>query len=125
MVDAWGKVPSGILSGNFIEPGDFLECINLHGEYESETLNDTVEVKGKYCQSYFLPNVAALGGSSTSDHQTRAVSVPELYVREHYNAVSVKGSLFDFNSVSITGCSIRRNSGSRHRNLLPVVLFTG
>lgn len=82
MVDAWGKVPSGIFSGNVMEPGDFLECINLHGEYVSATLNDTVEVKGKYCQSYILPGATLLEGSER--HTRKAVSLPELLVSKLY-----------------------------------------
>ena len=31
MIDSWGKLPSGLLSGHLTEPGDFHECINVEG----------------------------------------------------------------------------------------------
>ena len=31
VIDSWGKLPSGILSGHLAEPGDFLECIEAEG----------------------------------------------------------------------------------------------
>ena len=91
MVDAWGKVPSGIFSGNLMEPGDFHECINLYGEYFSEKLNETVEVKGRYCQSYILPTEKLLGGGS--ERQARkAASLKELLVGNHHaNTIDMGG----------------------------------
>lgn len=39
MIDASGKVPSGILEGNLIELGNFQQCINIKHD----------DVTGKYC----------------------------------------------------------------------------
>ena len=63
-----------------MEPGDFHECINLHGEYDSAILNDTVEVKGKYCQSYILPAGNLVGGGNDERRARKAASLTELLV---------------------------------------------
>nr|XP_016931644.1 O-acyltransferase like protein [Drosophila suzukii] len=39
MIDAWGSIPSGILSGNLYDLGNFDECINIEKE----------NIRGKYC----------------------------------------------------------------------------
>ena len=55
MIDAWGKIPSGILSGNVKEPGDFLECINIEARYATEKFEYGFNVSGKYCTTVILP----------------------------------------------------------------------
>lgn len=42
MFDAWGKIPSGLLEGNFNHLGQFDECLSVEGEFQ--------EVSGKYCE---------------------------------------------------------------------------
>ncbi|KAK5642260.1 hypothetical protein RI129_008427 [Pyrocoelia pectoralis] len=44
MYDAMGKLPAGILNGNFIEMGSFDQCINI-----DEIRNDSTRLIGKYC----------------------------------------------------------------------------
>ncbi|KAH8356383.1 hypothetical protein KR084_009551, partial [Drosophila pseudotakahashii] len=39
MIDAWGSIPSGILTGNSYDLGNFDECINIEKE----------NIRGKYC----------------------------------------------------------------------------
>lgn len=41
VVDAWGKLPSGILSGNSFEPGSFSQCFHIE--------RDGIEYKTQYC----------------------------------------------------------------------------
>lgn len=43
MLDASAKLPSGILSGNLNQFGDFDECLSVQGTDQHET------IKGKYC----------------------------------------------------------------------------
>ncbi|KAH8238144.1 hypothetical protein KR032_000126 [Drosophila birchii] len=51
MIDSWGSVPSGILTGNLIDLGNYDECLRI----------DQHSVKGKYCLARFaiLPNAPA------------------------------------------------------------------
>lgn len=37
VVDAWGKIPSGILNGNFYEFGAFPQCFDLKDVQKPET----------------------------------------------------------------------------------------
>ncbi|XP_044743936.1 O-acyltransferase like protein [Chrysoperla carnea] len=45
MYDSSAKIPSGILSGNLNQLGDFDECVNSH--------SDDGEISGQYCLTYF------------------------------------------------------------------------
>ncbi|CAG7823842.1 unnamed protein product [Allacma fusca] len=70
MLDSWGKLPSGILSGNTAAGmlGDFHECVQLKGKYESKDNTGEVNVKGKYCHTVLLPGPALMdlkGGNNT------------------------------------------------------------
>lgn len=42
--DAWGKVPAGLLSGNYFDLGSFDQCIDV--SYYS---NDVGEIAGQHC----------------------------------------------------------------------------
>lgn len=44
MADAWGKLPSGILSGNLYELGNFDQCLSI-----DQFVPDAGTVKGQYC----------------------------------------------------------------------------
>lgn len=46
VIDAWGKIPSGILSGNVYELGQFDECLSTDKPIENE---ETTVLKGQYC----------------------------------------------------------------------------
>ncbi|CAG7675148.1 unnamed protein product, partial [Allacma fusca] len=69
MLDAWGKLPSGILSGNLGMFGDFYECVGIKGKYESKIAGSEVQVKGKYCNTLVLPGpeIMKLIGSGTEE----------------------------------------------------------
>ena len=55
VMDSWGKLPSGIFSGNVMMPGDFLECIHVSSKYKSRSRNETSDIKGSYCSTYLIP----------------------------------------------------------------------
>ncbi|KAH8382734.1 hypothetical protein KR009_004983 [Drosophila setifemur] len=44
MIDSWGYLPSGILTGNFYDFGNYDECLNIHKE-----ISDGNVIRGKYC----------------------------------------------------------------------------
>lgn len=44
MADAWGKLPSGILSGNLYELGNFDQCLSINN-----FVQDAGAIKGQYC----------------------------------------------------------------------------
>lgn len=46
-MDAWGKIPSGMLSGNIIELGNFDQCIAVKHKLGPQPDDDTFE--GQYC----------------------------------------------------------------------------
>lgn len=47
MFDAWGKLPSGILSGNMYEFGNFDQCLEINHEIENVVQNNNFV--GQYC----------------------------------------------------------------------------
>lgn len=47
VIDASGKFPSGILGGNFHEPGDLFQCLGIDAQV------DSYNIKGKYCTVTF------------------------------------------------------------------------
>lgn len=44
MIDAWGKIPSGIMSGNSYALGNFDQCLSIE-----KYVTDAGTVKGQYC----------------------------------------------------------------------------
>ena len=86
MVDAWGKFPSGLLSGHFASPGDFQECVEASGV----GYNDSA-IRGSYCLAYIIPFGAAEGGNDTG--LSRAVSPEELRVQYFAQLIQVKAAL--------------------------------
>ncbi|CAG7725079.1 unnamed protein product [Allacma fusca] len=60
MLDSWGKVPSGFLSGHVQVPGDFHECIQVEGNYSPGPSQSKQLIKGKYCTTYIVPGPALL-----------------------------------------------------------------
>lgn len=51
MFDAWGKLPSGILSGNFFSLGDYDECRKVTSPPPPPASNSTAGlIRGRYCQ---------------------------------------------------------------------------
>lgn len=57
MIDAWGKIPEGILTGHVNSYGDFNECIDIkvsNLEYIEDALSGAREFDGQYCTAYIL-----------------------------------------------------------------------
>lgn len=52
VADAWGKLPSGILSGHIMELGNYDQCLAVRKELEP---NNTFE--GQFCVSYVTAQV--------------------------------------------------------------------
>lgn len=46
MFDAWGKIPSGILYGNFFDRGNFDECLEIRHDSKAQNIGI---IKGQYC----------------------------------------------------------------------------
>lgn len=44
MIDAWGKLPSGILSGNLYEIGNFDQCLEI-----DHSTKNFGQLNGQYC----------------------------------------------------------------------------
>jgi hypothetical protein len=80
MIDAWGKIPEGMLSGHFAVPGDFDECLRVraNGVNISGTLSD---FKGKYCYTGVilpgLPLPLSIGTCYPSSCSTEDYDSPE------------------------------------------------
>ncbi|EDX06872.1 nose resistant to fluoxetine protein 6 [Drosophila simulans] len=45
MIDAWGSIPSGLLTGNSYDLGNFDECLNIR----KEIIDQKRTIQGKYC----------------------------------------------------------------------------
>lgn len=48
MIDASTKIPSGFLSGNIVDLGNFDECISIEEKISVDEKNETM--LGQYCQ---------------------------------------------------------------------------
>lgn len=58
MLDAWAKLPEGILSGHVNALGDFDECLAVRAQ-ASERFQASFQ--GKYCLIYAMPNITGAG----------------------------------------------------------------
>lgn len=73
MIDSWGKLPEGILSGHINTYGDWDECVNLEQE-ESE-------FKGKYCWTYLIPTGLVIAEDKKIHSKAASGSIADLIVR--------------------------------------------
>ncbi|EDV44675.1 uncharacterized protein Dana_GF20203 [Drosophila ananassae] len=57
VIDSWGFLPSGILTGNLIDLGNYDECLSIN-----HAVTSSHSVKGKYCFSRYplAPNISPL-----------------------------------------------------------------
>lgn len=70
MLDSWGRIPSGILSGNLHSFGNFDECLSINRNTESEIIGI---IKGQYClQPITIPNF------NTTQYSVRLGNMPNL-----------------------------------------------
>lgn len=89
MIDAWGKIPEGILSGHVSVHGDFDQCVQV-------TARADASFEGLYCSVYAADYASAMNitpvpptdcsSSSKNDHgkdseTQESVSVGEFFVR--------------------------------------------
>ncbi|KAH8247742.1 hypothetical protein KR038_009247 [Drosophila bunnanda] len=108
MIDSWGSIPSGLLTGNTYDLGNFDECLNI-----KEGISESRVIRGKYC---FLevsfgqllgvnnPKLAALSFNS-------AACFPASCSAAHMNAfVGQLMNLFLNSNITITGMSISDSS---------------
>lgn len=77
MLDSWGKIPSGILLGNFYELGQFDECL------ASSSPATTSHFIGQYCLSRVVVTVRTLDESSLNNftinsHQYKGIDTSRL-----------------------------------------------
>lgn len=69
MIDASAKLPSGILSGNLNQYGDFDECLSVNGEHH--------QINSKYC-------LATIDIKPSNDDQTTDnIRIIDDYIHSH------------------------------------------
>jgi hypothetical protein len=79
VVDSWGKIPEGILSGHLNSLGDWDECVGVR----SPSVSDEASFRGSYCFTYLLPASAVSTRLDQLKQNTfrKAVSPIDLIVR--------------------------------------------
>lgn len=70
VVDAWGKIPSGILDGNLIELGSFSECFHIERNNEP--------YKSKYCTAKLSFDLKGMPASRSDQSSMNNVFIPNL-----------------------------------------------
>lgn len=76
MIDAWGKIPEGILSGHVNSFGDFDECLGIL----SAVVEEESEFRGRYCDVWLLPGARNNNSRFQTSSAREAVTIPELVV---------------------------------------------
>lgn len=70
MLDAWGKFPSGIFSGNFHEFGAFSQCFNITRKEEL--------YKTQYCLGHLTLNVDGWLQQTSHQHIKQVLNTPNI-----------------------------------------------
>ncbi|XP_037961082.1 O-acyltransferase like protein-like [Teleopsis dalmanni] len=99
-IDAWGKVPAGILYGNTVEMGNFGECLSI-----SATLDKDESITGKYC----LSNVRFITkeGFRNKTNVNVGICIPQTCTAEKFNEV-FKAHFSDIQlSISEKDCKVQ------------------
>ncbi|XP_043067645.1 nose resistant to fluoxetine protein 6-like [Drosophila bipectinata] len=94
MLDSWGKFPSGVLTGNSYDLGNFDECLNTEL---------TGAIRGKYCFLKVVPDY--LLGTETGMEINIATCLPSSCRASHINNFFRKILAFN-NTYSISGIDI-------------------
>lgn len=91
VVDSWGKLPEGMLSGHVNSYGDYDECVGVEVDDDRGTSEGGGNAKfsGQYCWTYIIPGSLAAeeGGQAKGDFNDdristrKAGSVDDLLVR--------------------------------------------
>ena len=71
MIDAWGKIPSGILRGNTFELGNYDQCVEI--KHESKKIGN---IQGQYCLADIIlqSNLVPASSNNTSSFTKTDVS---------------------------------------------------
>ena len=64
MIDSWGKIPEGILSGHVNSFGDWDECVNARANLN---LIENSKFQGQYCWTYLFPDLGQSEKGSFKD----------------------------------------------------------
>lgn len=76
VLDSWGKLPSGVFSGNFYEFGDFAECLNIHR-------NGTL-YKAQYCLEELILQLDGFTPASRSNEfNVNNFNIPNVFQTEN------------------------------------------
>lgn len=94
MIDAWGKIPEGILSGHLNAIGDFDECIEidvkdlkiLNKEYSSISTS----FEGRYCTAYIADYNSSMTAAGRLESSTEEDAIKVLTGNGVKKAVSVE-----------------------------------
>lgn len=71
VLDSWAKFPSGIMSGNTFEFGEFTQCLHIQRNDE--------QYKTRYCLAQLTVDVGNLSLASTSGQfRMRDVNIPNI-----------------------------------------------
>lgn len=96
MVDAWGKMPSGILAGNLYELGNFDQCLSI-----DKAMVDAPRIRGQYCLAGLTMNVSNIDELSRTDlfagHYTSGLNdkgIPRLHLKQS-SAIKYNGNISD------------------------------
>ncbi|CAL8135130.1 unnamed protein product [Orchesella dallaii] len=88
MIDAWGKIPEGLLSGHINVLGDFDECLAVR----SPVGNDNADpFQGKYCLIYTIPKIDA-GLDQTQDSKPGPVHKGERSIENLLKLLTIVGN---------------------------------
>lgn len=94
MIDAWGKIPEGILAGHTSSYGDFDECVQIEVtglKYIGQVLSKSRQFDGLYCSAMIIDYNTAMSmtpvpveAKLTSNNNTvqEAVSLEEFLVKK-------------------------------------------
>lgn len=72
VVDAWGKLPSGILDGNLYELGAFSECFHIIRNGET--------YKARYCMGQLVFDLKSILGSKSHQYNVNTLfpNIPQM-----------------------------------------------
>ncbi|KAH8241180.1 hypothetical protein KR032_001439 [Drosophila birchii] len=108
MIDAWGSIPSGLLTGNSYDLGNFDECLNI-----KKDISETRVIRGKYC--FLTVSLGQLLGVNNAALAAinfhSATCFPSSCSAAHMNAfVGQLMNQFLNSSITINGMSISDSS---------------
>lgn len=99
VLDAWGKIPSGVLEGNMVEFGSFSECFNIKRDGEL--------YKSKYCLPQILFKLDGVMGELSKISEARSYQsvMNNIYFSHNFESDDNNKDVDDYNNA---GNSTRR-----------------